>query len=479
MKFLIPLFFLLLGMLCSLSAGAQNKLNAEPVAPEFALLLSEYIQYSSVSGNEKPAGEFLSALCKEKGLHIRLFSRELDNYNFAASLYPLASGKPNIIFLNHIDVVPPANTSAWRYPPFSGIIADGMVWGRGAIDLKGIAIMQLMAILSLKEHAEIYDLPYNVTLLCVSQEETTSKGARYVVEHHLEELSPLVVFGEGGAGISNLVESNPKQEVFCISTAEKQVLWLRLSLNIHSGGHGAVPPDAYANKIMVKALARLLRKKQPIQFVESNLPMFETLGKIEKGARGVALRNLKILKPFAGSKLRREPKLLALVSNTISLTRIDNPPGGDNQIAQQVSAILDCRLLPETDPEQFVRSVKRSLNNSNIRIDIETQIEASRPTSTSNYLYQGFKQSLTAVFPDAKVMPFLFPAYTDNNFFRSQGIPVYGIKPLSLSNELLESVHNTDERIPIKALEDGIEVYKHFLSNIVLKEQTATIKSNQ
>lgn len=447
--------------------------------PESARLLSEYIQHASVSGQEKSAGEFLSGVCREKGLHVRLFSQANDNYNFAASLYPLESGKPNIIFLNHIDVVPPGDTSAWRYPPFSGIIADSMVWGRGAIDLKGIAVMQLVAILSLKERAEALDLPFNVTFLCVSQEETTSKGAQYVVEHHLEELSPVVVFGEGGAGMSNLIISDPEQDVFCISTAEKQVLWLRLSLNIHSGGHGAIPPETYANKMMVKALARLLRKKQPIQFVGSNLPMFQALGKMEKGARGLTMRNIRILRPVVGPKLRTEPKLLALVSNTISLTRIDNPSGGSNQIAQQVSAMLDCRLLPETDPEDFIRRVKRCLRDPNITIEIQTQIASGPPTSTSNHLYQLFKQSLKEVYPDAEVVPFLFPAYTDNNFFRRRGIPVYGIKPLKLSQELLECVHNTDERIPIKALQDGTAVYSHFLINVMLKEQSATIKSNQ
>ncbi|HDS06021.1 MAG TPA: hypothetical protein ENO05_00210, partial [Bacteroides sp.] len=89
------------------------------ISPEEASrLLSTYIQYPSVTGNEKPAGEFLSKLCSDRGLNVRVFTDEDDSYNFAASLYPLRSGKPNIILLNHIDVVSEADLSNWREVPF-------------------------------------------------------------------------------------------------------------------------------------------------------------------------------------------------------------------------------------------------------------------------------------------------------------------------------------------------------------------------
>lgn len=89
---------------------------------------------------------FLSELLEQKGLHVRVFTLKINSYNFAASLYPLEMGKPNVVFLKHIDVVHSREDSLWTYPPFAGIIADGFVWGRGAIECKSLGIMQLMAV---------------------------------------------------------------------------------------------------------------------------------------------------------------------------------------------------------------------------------------------------------------------------------------------------------------------------------------------
>ena len=168
---------------------------------EAAQLLSTYVQQSSVTGNEKPAGEFLANVCREKGLHVRVFTDKNDSYNFAASLYPLESGKPNIIMLNHIDVVPPGDTASWDHPPFSGSIVNDTIWGRGTIDMKGIAIMQLLSTSSFIDRAKEEDLPMNVTLLSVSgEEEFGETGSMIISNEFLDVLNPIVVLGEGGVG---------------------------------------------------------------------------------------------------------------------------------------------------------------------------------------------------------------------------------------------------------------------------------------
>ena len=98
------------------------------------------------------------------------------NYNFAASIKPLSDNLPNIIFLNHLDVVPAGDASNWTYPPFSGKIVDGEIWGRGAFDNKGPAIMQLFSVIASARKYQDYDLPFNVTLLSVSCEENSCEG---------------------------------------------------------------------------------------------------------------------------------------------------------------------------------------------------------------------------------------------------------------------------------------------------------------
>src|SRR5687767_370528 len=134
---------IILFLVLALSGTIYNNVHAQNETfgsdlPESGRLLSEFIQYRSVTGSEKAAGEFLTSICRERSLHVEVFSDELGSYNFTASLYPLTSGKPNIILLNHLDVVPANDSASWKYPPFDGTIADGKVWGRGAIDSKGL-----------------------------------------------------------------------------------------------------------------------------------------------------------------------------------------------------------------------------------------------------------------------------------------------------------------------------------------------------
>lgn len=182
---------ILIAVCCKSGLFAQtvhDTQSAEFKDPGIALfaaqLLSSYIQIESVSGNEIDAGIFLSELSEQKGLHVRVFTQEINSYNFAASLYPLELGKPNVIFLNHIDVVPSGEDSLWTYPPYSGTIADGFVWGRGAIDCKSLGIMQLMAVAHFVGFAAEIDLPYNFTMLAVSNEELGGKlGGQNKIPH--------------------------------------------------------------------------------------------------------------------------------------------------------------------------------------------------------------------------------------------------------------------------------------------------------
>jgi acetylornithine deacetylase/succinyl-diaminopimelate desuccinylase-like protein len=426
-------------------------------------LLSAYIQHESISNNEYEAGEFISEYCSKQGFHVDHLTRDSASYNFVASLYPLKEGKPNIIFLNHIDVVPEGNSSDWTYPPFSGVIAEGSVWGRGAIDNKGMAVMQIYALQQFVEKAKTDDLPFNISILFVSAEEIFGKlGAKIVTDSFLDYLNPVLVFGEGGSGIRGIVSSNPDLVLYGVSTAAKRALWLKLTCKLNSSGHGSVPPDADANKIMIRALERLNNTARPIELTSATKRMFFHMGRLEGGVKGMALRNIGLFKPLVGSALKEEPIIYALVSNTATLTNISNPPGAYNKISEQVEATLDCRLLPDTDTEEFLKYLKGILQEDDIEIEILKETPAaigSRP----GIFYNMFSKALKMVYPNAEVAPILFPATNDNNYFRAKGIPAFGILPIELSSELLESIHSIDERMPQDLLLSGSKVYYSFV----------------
>ncbi len=431
-------------------------------------LLSQYVQIPSVSGSEKEAGEFLARFCADRGLHVRVFTDEEDSYNFAASLYPLELGKPNIVFMTHIDVVPAGDPESWTYPPFSGTIAEGMVWGRGAIDNKAMGVMQVLAILQFTGKAAEVDLPYNVTLLAVSGEETGGdKGARIIVQHYLDELNPLVVYGEGGAGITGLIGAAPEKPVFGLGIAQKRRLFLAVESRVAASGHGSVPRERYPTKEVVNASAALLEAIPKITVSPVVREGLSAIGEYDTGIMRRVMMNIDFYGPLFGSVIRKDPMISSMLTNTMSLTSLTSTEGAYNQIPPHARAVFDCRLLPETDEKKFLAHIERIVEPYEVEIKVISSSPPA-PVSEQGVFYEAMEQSIYAVFDDALVVPFMFVAVNDNRFFRRQGIPAYGLLPAIMSDELMESIHYFDERFPVDALYKGIEVYVTLI-NILLQ----------
>ena len=427
-------------------------------------VLSKYLQIASLSGNEFEAGEFLKKLCEENGLEITPMGNTNGNYNFAASIRPLETNLPNIIFLNHIDVVPAGDLEKWEFPPFSGTITDTEIWGRGAFDNKGTAIMQLFSVIEIARRYKDKALNYNVTFLPVSCEENQCDGgAKYVIDNYIDLLNPAVVIGEGPPAIKGLIENKPDLAVFGISVAQKRALWLRLKLELKTNGHSSVTPLAYANKEMIVALNNLLEKKPKIKYNDLNINLLKQFGDLNKGFTGFVLKHPKFFKPFITPKLRQEPVLMALFANTITLTSVDDGNSKFNVIPDKVTAILDCRLLPGESTDKFIKYIKRSLNNRKIEIEILQETRNVESSSTDTVFFNNLKEAIQQNYADSKIAPVLLPNANDTSFFREQGIPSYSTVPLKIDRKYLENIHNFNERIPKDILEKGKNTYTSFI----------------
>ncbi len=451
----------------SLSLWPENVAFDETIT-----LLSEYLQRESVTGNEKEAGIFMEDYIRSTGLHFRLFSDYNDRYNFAASLYPLDSGKPNIVFQNHIDVVPAENVDLWDHDPYSGHFDGKYIYGRGALDCKGLGIMQLKALLAFQHDYDSADLPFNVTVLFLSGEETGgSNGATYVINNFKEELNAAVVLGEGGAGYRDVLKNKPNKAVFGVSIAEKQSLWVRLKVTNDDAGHGAAPSANYANLQLINSLGRLNTRKVNLLFDRSTRQMFRRLGRAEGGFRGFFIRNINwsILAPFVRKQIENDPFFSSLITNTITVSNIYNPPGPPNQISNYAIAILDCRLVPGTSTKNFLNYIKRRLDNDNIEISVISQSPEAKP-SRLNSFYKSLERAIAEVYPDAETIPFLFPATSDNSTFRAAEIPSYGLIPAIIQTSDINSIHSHNERISTEVLGSGIKIYYNFLKEVQLKE---------
>jgi len=479
------ILFVLFVVLLSNSALAQGNSTSYNFPESASLnqsidLLSAYIQRESVSGNEKEAGIFIEDYILTTDLHLRVFSNFPDNYNLSASLYPLSSQKPNIILQSHIDVVPVENLDDWEHDPYSGHFDGEYIHGRGSLDAKGLGVMQLKALEAFKNDYDSAELPFNVTVLFVSGEETGGdNGARYIMENFEEELNAAVVLGEGGAGYQNVLKNKPNQVVFGVSIAEKQSLWLQLKINTNSAGHGAAPSKDYANIQLISSLNNLTNRKVLLLFNRSTRQMFRRLGRAEGGLRGFFIRNINwsILAPVVRKQIEKEPFLSSLLTNTVTVTNIYNPPGPPNQISNSATAVLDCRLVPGTSTKSFIRYIERKLDNDNIKISVISESPEAQPSRLNKY-YKALEDAIATSYPDAETIPFLFPATSDNSLFRSYDIPSYGLIPAVVTEKDINSIHSNNERMSLEVLKSGIGIYYNFLKEIQLKEPFSLFGNN-
>lgn len=439
-----------------------------------ASLLSNYVHIASETGNEKEAADFMMLQCRNKGLVIEKITYKKGSYNFAASLYPLNLHKPNIIFLNHMDVVPSGDPANWKHPPYEGFIDDGKVWGRGSLDMKGPAIIQLSAIERFVQLAQKKDLPYNVTLLCVSGEETGgAKGSAIVAKNFKELFTPAIVIGEGGSGIEKVSFLPKGKTYFGVSIIEKKPLWLKLSCSLHSAGHASIVGKNYANLHLINGLHKLVMMRQPIKMTSEAMLMFRSTGNIVGGLRGFTIKHINwlIFKPFLNHYVYQNPELESILCNTITVSNLGNADASPNQNAQKATAFVDCRLLPGNSPEEMINFINRKIKDTLLHVSIVQQ-GPNQITTQPEFFFAKLAKAIKQTYTNAEVVPILFPASNDNSYYRAAGCPVYGLNPIIMSPLQIKSIHNNDEYIELEKIDKGIEVLETFLRSILILPNT-------
>ncbi len=434
-----------------------------------ARFLSSYVSIPSVSGQEEEAAQWFAGEFAKKGFFVEYITNSPGSVNFTASLYPLSLGKPNIIFLNHIDVVTAGNAQQWRYPPYDGVIAEGKVWGRGSFDNKGLGVIQMYAVSEFLKLASETDLKYNVTVLCVSGEETGGiTGSSIVAKDFIERLNPEVVIGEGGSGMEELSFMGKKGPMFGISIAEKGCMLVKLSWHTGDGGHASIAGDSYASLVMINTLYRLLNTPHPIVMTKEAELMFSSVGKKIGGVKGKVMSKptSKLFMRFLKQHALENPELNDIMTNKITLTGISSNKTSYNQVSHEVAAFLDCRLLPGESPEDIISFIRDSARDSLMHISIIEQ--GPMPLTTEpEYYFNLMASALEEEFEGSNVVPMLLPASTDNSYFRATGVPVYGINPMIVSQDQLNAIHSYNEFIKLADIDRGIVVFTKFLNKVL------------
>lgn len=424
------------------------------VATQAATLLADYIRIDTQNppGHTTDAVTLLEAQFRAAGIPSERIQHQPDKPMLLARLRGRGgAGKP-ILLLNHMDVVP-ADPTRWTFPPLSGEIRDGVVYGRGALDMKGLGVAMLVAMRLLAERNELPK--HDIVFLAVPDEEVGGiDGTAWLAQHRPDLLDVAAVWDEGGMGSTDLLPV----PALLISVAEKQVLWLKLVVE-GPAGHGSRPFADAAPRRLTEALTRVLESPPAPRLTPITREVFRRIGRRTGGMEGFALRHLgnPVVWLFADGMLQQEPWAMAMTRDTIALTMLD-AGYRPNVIPERAEAVLDCRLLPDTKPTAFIEALRHTIDDPAVRIEILQAPESAPPSPTDTPLFRAMRRAAHAVYPDAVISESIFLAGTDSRFFRHRGVPAYGFFPVLLPKEYTGTVHGVDERIPVAALGDAVHV---------------------
>lgn len=359
----------------------------------------------------------------------------------------------------HLDVVP-AEAADWSVHPFSGAVEDGYVWGRGAVDMKGMVGMTLAVARHFKRAGIVP--PRDLVFAFLSDEEAGGKlGSHWLVEHRPELFAGITTaIGEvGGFSLTVPRKDGGERRLYLIETAEKAMMWMKLTARGRAG-HGSMIHDDNAVTAVAEAAAKLGRHQFPIVMTDA-VEQFLTAVSEETGYT------------FDWTS----PDLAGSVAKLGSMARILNATLRDtanptmlkagykaNVIPATAEAVIDCRVLPGR-LAAFEKEVDELIGP-----DIKREWIVNLPSYETTFdgaLLDAINNALLASDPDARTVPYMLSGGTDAKAFAKLGIRCFGFAPLRLPPDLdfAALFHGVDERVPVDALTFGTEVLEHFLKH--------------
>jgi acetylornithine deacetylase/succinyl-diaminopimelate desuccinylase-like protein len=423
--------------------------------------LSRYVQFDTTNppGNEMPAALWLRDQLTNRGIasDIKMYEPVSGRGLVVAHIDGSEALKP-LMINHHIDVVA-ANQAQWSYPPFSGAVADGFIWGRGTLDTKGLGVMFLLALESLIKEGIKFRRPIIFTAV-PDEEPAGDNGMRWFVANHEKEINPEWVWDEGSGGFKGVFSP---RVMFAIAIAEKQIYRVRL-IATGEPGHGSMPHNNSANDTLINALRRIIESPRPLRASAAACAMFGALAGEQKFPAAVLLRNLSnpLALKLAGKSLAAEKFTNALFRDTVSVNVI-KAGYQINVIPERAEAELDCRLLPETDAREFHLWLLSRIADDRIKIEMIKTSPPSGVAPIDNPFYRAVTTIVEKHSPGAGIFPLLMAGATDGRYWRERGYPAYGFTPMVLQREDIGRVHGIDERISIENLLLGIKMTKDIL----------------
>ncbi len=436
-------------------ARARAAIDWSIASDEAVATLAAYLQIDTVNppGNEDRAVRFLVEVLEQEGIEWWAVPLAPGRSSLVARVR--GSGvAPPLCLLSHTDVAS-AEPERWHEGrgPLSGVVADGHLWGRGALDMKGMGAIELLTLVWLKRGS--VPLDRDVILLAVADEEVDNGGARSLTDPGVwRDIGCSHLINEGGIGIDGALFEG--SSVHPISVAEKGAVWVRMIAE-GQAGHGSVPRGLdEAPTRLLRAMAAIDEEYRPKYHVDPSLyDLLGAVGREKGGVVGGVLTNPFLVRTVAWGKLRANPATNAALHDTVHLTGTGGA-AEPNVVPSEVWAQYDCRLLPGTRPEEHVARLERLVAHiPGIRFETTFALE-SNASPVDDPLFRALAQYAAEDRPHAAVGPFLSVGFTDSLLLRPLGVHAYGYVPFEVSTELAETMHGHDERIPVDQVGDGL-----------------------
>ena len=424
-------------------------------------LMRQYLRIntSNPPGNEIEAAKFFKAIFDKEGLQSEIFEYKPGRANIIARYKGNGSKRP-IILLNHTDVVT-ADPKAWRVDPFSAEIIDGSIYGRGALDMKGEGLLQLMTMIILAREKPA--LSRDVIFLATADEEVKDEGSFWMIANKSALFKDAeYLLTEGG---DNFLDGGQVKFVG-VDVAEKAPYWLQLTA-VGQPGHGSRPIADSAPNRLVRVMQRILAYEPPVKLLPAVEKFFKDVAALQSEPLRSKFANIResLKDPAFAKQLADSREYGFLIHNTISLTMMSGSKQ-TNVIPNEATCNLDVRLLPGERPEDFLAELKRVIDDPTIRVENVNTFKPPNSSPTNTELFEVIMRITKAHHPEALITTKMLSGYTESQLYRQLGITAYGWTPIYTTVEENEGVHGNNERITVKNVREGTREFYEVVSAI-------------
>ncbi len=393
----------------------------------------------------------------------------LEKINTYSLLYKWQGSNPGlkpILLMAHQDVVPvdPVTLSGWAHPPFEGVVKDGFVFGRGALDIKS-GIMGEMEAVEYLLH-EGFKPERTVYLAYGHDEEIGGRQGALQIANYLQQQNVELeyVLDEGGSIISGIVPGVEKP-VAIIGIAEKGYVSLELSVE-EEGGHSSMPPKQSAIGILSAAITKLETHPFPNQMNGVGAVLFDYVGpEMDFGMR-LVFANRWLFGPVIESQLDKKNSTRASMHTTTAAT-IFKSGEKENVLPIKAYAVVNFRIMPGDSAQGVIDYVKRVINDQRIKVGTTSQ-QPDEPSGVSDLSSPAFgviHKTTAEIFPDVLVAPYLVLGATDSKHYKNITKNIFRFEPTRLDDADLKRIHGTDERISIESYKETISFYIQLIKN--------------